>query len=236
MSQDLALLALTAASIGFLHTILGPDHYIPFIAMSKARSWSVKKTILITSACGVGHVLSSVIIGLVGIGFGIAVSKLEIIESTRGEIAGWLLIGFGLAYLVWGIKKAFKNKPHTHVHLHENGTVHLHEHTHHQEHAHPHDSKKKNITPWVLFTIFVFGPCESLIPILMYPAATQSISGLFLVTTVFGLTTILTMLSIIVISLRGINLLNFGKLERYTHALAGGMILLCGLVIIFLGF
>ena len=236
MSQDLALLAVTAASIGFLHTILGPDHYIPFIAMSKARNWSVKKTVLITSACGVGHVLSSVVIGLVGIGFGIAVSKLEIIESTRGEIAGWLLIGFGLAYLIWGFKKAFKNKPHTHIHLHENGTVHLHEHTHHQEHAHPHDSKKKNITPWVLFTIFIFGPCEALIPILMYPAATQSISGLILVTTVFGFATILTMLSIIVISLRGINLLNFGKLEKYTHALAGGMILLCGLAIIFLGF
>jgi nickel/cobalt exporter len=235
MFQDLTFLAATAASIGFLHTILGPDHYIPFIAMSKARNWSVKKTIFITSACGLGHVLSSVVIGLVGIGFGIAVSKLEIVESTRGEIAGWLLIGFGLAYLVWGIKKAYKNKPHTHIHLHENGTMHLHEHNHHREHAHPHDSKKKNITPWVLFTIFIFGPCEALIPILMYPAATQSVSGLVLVTTVFGLTTILTMLSIIVVSLKGINLLNFGKLERFTHALAGGMILLCGLAIILLG-
>lgn len=235
MSQDIAFLTITAATVGFLHTVLGPDHYIPFIAMSKARDWSIKKTVLITSACGLGHVLSSVVIGLVGIGFGIAVSELEIIESTRGEIAGWLLIGFGLAYLIWGLKKAFKNKPHTHIHIHENGTMHLHEHSHHKEHAHPHKEEKKNITPWVLFTIFVFGPCEALIPIVMYPAATKSVSGLILVTSVFGITTIFTMLSIIVISLYGINLVNIGKLERYTHALAGGMILLCGIAINFIG-
>jgi sulfite exporter TauE/SafE len=235
MSQEIALLTLTAGTIGFLHTILGPDHYLPFIAISKARNWSIKKTILITSACGIGHVLSSVIIGLVGIGFGVAVSELEIIESARGEIAGWLLIGFGLAYLIWGLKKAFKNKKHSHIHSHEDGTLHRHEHMHQKEHVHPHNEEKKSITPWVLFTIFVFGPCEALIPILMYPAATQSISGLILVTTVFGLTTILTMLSIIVISLKGLNLLNFGKIEKYTHALAGGMILLCGLAINFVG-
>ena len=234
MSQEITLITITAASVGFLHTILGPDHYIPFIAMSKAREWSIKKTVLITSACGVGHVLSSVVIGLIGIGFGVAVSELEIIESTRGEIAGWMLIGFGLAYLVWGIKKAIKNKPHTHIHLHENGTMHLHEHTHQKEHIHPHKEGKKSITPWVLFTIFVFGPCEALIPILMYPAATKSIPGLILVTSVFGITTILTMLSIIAISLYGISLFNVRKLERYTHALAGVMILLCGLAINFL--
>ena len=203
--------------------------------MAKARNWSIARTIFITSASGVGHVLSSVVIGLIGIGFGFAVSELEIIESTRGEIAGWLLISFGLIYLIWGIRRAYKNKPHTHAHLHGNGALHTHTHTHHEEHSHVHEEEKKNITPWVLFTIFVFGPCEALIPILMYPAATKSVSGLILVTSVFGITTILTMLSIVLVSLYGIQLVNFGKLERYTHALAGGVILLCGVAINFLG-
>jgi nickel/cobalt transporter (NicO) family protein len=235
MPQEIALLLVTAASVGFIHTILGPDHYIPFIVLAKARNWSIQKTIFITSACGVGHVLSSVIIGLLGIGFGIAVSELEIIESSRGEVSGYLLIGFGLAYLIWGVKKAIKNKPHAHTHSHENGTIHAHHHTHHNEHAHLHNEEKKNITPWVLFTIFVFGPCEALIPILMYPAATKSVSGLVLVTSIFGITTILTMLSIVIISLRGINLFNIGKLERFTHPIAGGMILICGIAINFFG-
>jgi len=231
MPQEIVLLLVTAASVGFIHTILGPDHYIPFIFLAKARNWSIQKTIFITSVCGVGHVLSSVIIGLIGIGFGIAVSELEFIESSRGEVAGYLLIGFGLAYLIWGVKKAIKNKPHDHIHSHENGTIHAHHHTHHNEHAHLHNEEKKNITPWVLFTIFVFGPCEALIPILMYPAATKSTMGLILVTSVFAIATILTMLFIVIISLKGIALFNLEKVERFTHAIAGGMILFCGIAV-----
>jgi hypothetical protein len=43
------------------------------------------------------------------------------------------------------------------------------------------------------------------------------------------------MLSIVIISSWGINLLPIRKLERFTHALAGGAVLLCGMAIIFLG-
>jgi hypothetical protein len=40
MAIELKALILTAASIGFFHTLLGPDHYLPFIMMSWARKWS----------------------------------------------------------------------------------------------------------------------------------------------------------------------------------------------------
>ena len=58
MSTEINILIATAASIGFIHTLIGPDHYLPFIMMSKARGWSVAKTLWITLACGVGHLLS----------------------------------------------------------------------------------------------------------------------------------------------------------------------------------
>jgi len=76
MNEELVVLYITAASIGFFHTIFGPDHYLPFIVMSKARKWSMPKTLFITLVCGIGHIASSVILGLVGIAFGIAVMKL----------------------------------------------------------------------------------------------------------------------------------------------------------------
>ena len=38
----------TAAVIGLFHTLLGPDHYLPFIAMTKARRWSTARTALVT--------------------------------------------------------------------------------------------------------------------------------------------------------------------------------------------
>lgn len=230
------LLTTTAASIGFFHTLFGPDHYLPFVVMSRARKWSRFKTAWITFLCGLGHIASSVLLGMIGIAFGTAVSKLELVESFRGNIAAWALIVFGLVYFVWGLRRAIRNRSHEHLHMHSDGSAHLHEHVHTKEHAHIHEKKGKvNITPWILFTIFVLGPCEPLIPILMYPAAKNSRGGLLLVTAVFGGVTILTMLSIVLIATLGVNLLPLKKIERYTHALAGGAIFLCGLAIVFLG-
>ena len=236
MTSQLWLLCITAASIGFFHTLFGPDHYLPFIVMKKARSWSFVKTLLITFVCGIGHILSSVILGIIGIAVGIAVMKLEAFEAFRGNIAAWALIGFGLAYFVWGLRMAIKNKPHKHLHIHQDGTDHLHAHSHSDEHAHVHDkNNKKSITPWVLFTIFVLGPCEPLIPILMYPAAKNSITGLVMVTAVFGIVTIITMMSIVMVTSFGLSLVPMRKVERYTHALAGATIFLSGMAIQFLG-
>jgi nickel/cobalt exporter len=244
MNSEIAILSLTAASLGFMHTLLGPDHYLPFVVLSKARKWSRIKTIWITILCGIGHVGSSVIIGFTGIAAGVALSKLEAFESFRGNIAGWLFIGFGLAYAVWGLRRAFNNKPHTHAHFHLNGKKHVHEHTHFVDHAHLHTDEKteniekteyKNLTPWILFVIFVFGPCEPLIPLLMFPALQHSVWGVISVTAVFGLVTIATMTTIVLLMATGISFVKLEKLEKYTHALAGSAIFFSGIAIQFMG-
>jgi len=236
MAQETLILTATAASLGFLHTLFGPDHYIPFIVMAKARKWSLKKTTTITFLCGLGHILSSVVLGFIGIALGVAVTKLEGFETYRGNLAGWALIAFGLAYFVWGLRAAWKNHPHRHIHIHDGAGLHSHPHTHHTEHAHVHDERgKKNITPWILFTIFVLGPCEPLIPIVMYPAAKNSMLGVTLVAGVFGTVTVATMIGIVTVSYMGVNTLPMEKMDRYAHALAGAAILICGLAIRFLG-
>jgi len=237
MNYELSILIVTAVSIGFFHTLFGPDHYLPFIVMAKARNWSLIKTSWITVLCGLGHVGSSIVLGLLGVAFGIAIGKIEIFESFRGNLAAWLFIGFGFGYMIYGIKRAIKNKPHHHKHIHDDGVEHVHIHSHSDEHSHVHATEegKKNITPWILFTIFVFGPCEPLIPLLMYPAAQDSMGGMILVTIAFAIVTILTMLSVVLLASFGINLLPFGKIEKYTHAIAGATIMISGLGIQFLG-
>ncbi|MBN2376624.1 MAG: sulfite exporter TauE/SafE family protein [Sedimentisphaerales bacterium] len=236
MSADIWILAITAAGIGFTHTLFGPDHYLPFIMMSVARKWSRTKTMWITFLCGLGHIGSSVVLGLIGVATGVALSKLELFESHRGDWAAWGLIVFGLLYFVWGVRRAVKNKPHTHFHTHADGDHHAHKHVHHEEHTHVHaESEKPSITPWALFVIFVLGPCEPLIPILMYPAAKHSPAGMGLVTLVFAVTTIGTMMTAVLLATSGAKKLPTAKIERYTHALAGGTICLCGLAIVFLG-
>jgi ABC-type nickel/cobalt efflux system permease component RcnA len=235
MSDSLGVLLLTTGSIGFFHTIMGPDHYLPFIVMSRSSGWSIKKTISITLLCGTGHVLSSVFLSIIAIILGLTVLNLELIESLRGMIAGWALIAFGLVYMIWGIKNILKNKTHEHRHLHIDGQLHNHKHVHTGNHSHLHkEADKKNITPWILFLIFVLGPCESLIPLLMYPALNNDMFGVILVTVIFTLATLVTMSGIIIVSFYGINFVSFKWLERYKHAFAGLTIFLCGFAIQFL--
>src|SRR5512142_2215053 len=259
ITREIWMLAGTAAALGLVHTVIGPDHYLPFIVIGRARNWTLRKTLLVSFLAGLGHILSSVVLGFVGIALGIAVAKLQGVESARGMIAAWLLIGFGLAYFVWGLRRAWRDKPHAHPHLHDHEEDHVHphgpdlgvhdpahEHVHQHAHLHTHElaehahlhgekPKRANITPWVLFTIFVFGPCEPLIPLVMYPAARHSTAGVVLVAAAFGVVTVVTMLVIIAAVSFGASFVKLGKLERYSHALAGLMIFVSGLAVQFLG-
>jgi len=235
MDNSIAILSVTAISIGFIHTLLGPDHYLPFIVLSQAKKWSLKKTMIITFFCGVGHVLSSVILGLIGIAVGISVTRLVSIESFRGNIAAWLFIAFGLVYMIISVRNLIKNRKHSHPHFHIGKEKHSHEHDHHNEHTHIHADEEVNTTPWILFLIFIFGPCEPLIPILMYPAAKNNIHGTVIVSLLFSVVTIATMMSIVLAFKLGLNKLNLKPIEKYNHLIAGAMIFFSGLAIQFLG-
>ncbi len=235
MNEAIPVLAATAAMIGFFHTLFGPDHYLPFIVMSKARDWKLAKTLWITFLCGLGHVLSSVVFGLIGVAFGLALGKLEAFEAFRGNLAAQALVIFGFTYCIWGIHRALKNKPHSHAHVHDGNVNHSHPHSHTHEHAHPHGADKKTLTPWVLFTIFVLGPCEPLIPLIMYPAAEHSVAGMVVVAGIFAMTTVGTMLAVVLVSAWGIGFVKLGAVERFSHALAGAAICFSGLAIQFLG-
>jgi len=260
MNVDIGLLVLTAATIGCVHTLLGPDHYVPFVAMGAARRWTTRRTLLITSLCGLGHVAGSVAIGALGIAIGASITRLEWLEGLRGDAAAWLLTAFGLAYLAWGLKKAWRARPHTHEHVHGDGTFHRHEHGHEGLHLHPHlllhphphphphrqpqaggaamasgTQQVASITPWALFVVFALGPCEPLIPVLMYPASQHSLWGTVAVVIAFGAATVATMAGVVYLGLRGVERLPLGTAERYSHALAGAALSICGLGVLFLG-
>jgi sulfite exporter TauE/SafE len=233
--NEAQILLLTAASIAFLHTILGPDHYIVFTAMGKARGWSLSKTLRVTVVCGLGHVLSSVIIGAAGLLLGAQLLSLTAIEGLRGNIAGWALLAFGLMYFAWGLRKAGRAHRHSHVHVHDD-VVHDHEHDHHQDHLHVHDQPGRNsITPWAIFIVFILGPCEALIPLFMYPAAKQSTGLVIAVAMVFGIVTLATMVAAVVLTSVGLEKLKVPALGRWEHAIAGLSVAACGGAITFIG-
>jgi nickel/cobalt exporter len=205
--MTLSALLITAFLTAVIHTAAGPDHYLPFIALGRSRNWSFTKTSLITLVAGLGHVLSSILIGAVGLALSIQLHLLEKFEALRGDFVPWMLIAFGLIYALWGLYK-------------------VKHHHHHEEQA----PQGKKLIPWLLFIIFVFGPCEPLIPLLMFPAAAYGIGAAFLVSLIFLIGTLGTMMIIVLASLYGLHKIPAG-FHRYGHSLAGTVILSCGVLV-----
>lgn len=137
-------LFVTAAGIGVTHTLLGPDHYLPFIMLARARGWSWYRTLTITAVCGTGHVIGSVALGAVGLAVGAAVAQVEAVEIGRGDWAAWLLIGFGTAYGLWGVRRAIRSKKGIEPHEH-GGHVHVHCHGR-SPHKHGNDASGSRAT------------------------------------------------------------------------------------------
>ena len=232
MQSEMEILMIAAVSIACLHTVTGPDHYLPFIALSKSRGWSFSKTVGWTIICGCGHVWSSVLLGLGGAAIGWSLSKVSWMESVRGGIAGWVMLLFGFIYGVWGLYRAYKNNPHKHFDLQDDGAVYAYQHKH-GEAVGPQDRHK--VTPWVMFIIFILGPCEPMIPLLYFPAAKNSWSGMIILIAVYTLVTLLTMVAMVILGYFGIAFVKTEKLERYVHALGGLAIFICGAGMLFLG-
>ena len=232
MQSEMEILMIAAVSIACLHTVTGPDHYLPFIALSKSRGWSFTKTIGWTVVCGCGHVWSSVLLGLGGAAIGWSLSKVSWMENIRGGIAGWVMLVFGFIYGIWGLYRAYKNNPHKHFDLQDDGSIYVYQHKHGEAVA-PQDRHK--VTPWVMFIIFILGPCEPMIPLLYFPAAKNSWAGMVLLIIVYTIVTLLTMVTMVILGYFGIAFLQTEKLERYVHALGGLTIFICGAGMLFLG-
>lgn len=219
-----------AASVAVVHTTIGIDHALPFVVLSRVQNWSLKRTLVITVLCGVGHIASAVVLGAIALGLGVAVQRLGPLEAVRGKLGLGILIVFGLGYALLGAVRVWKNKPHRHFHAHGDGSTHEHDHHHHDEHVHVHADaeaqRKKVVSTWTLFVVLVFGPCEALVPLLLAPGVSHDFSLLAAVIVVFGTLTVLTMLVLVTLGVLGTRLINFEKLagprfSGYSDVLAG---------------
>jgi membrane protein DedA with SNARE-associated domain len=232
MQNEIPLLLATTITISGIHTLSGPDHYLPFVALSKSRNWSYLQTVVWTIICGIGHVGSSLLLGLFGIALGFSIGKLTAFESLRGGFAAWALLSFGAVYTIWGFYQAKKNKAHKHFDVQEDGSMYVFEHKHGGTLSR---QERYKVTPWVMFFIFAMGPSEPLIPLLSYPAARGSLSAITALIVVYMCTSVFTMVFMVICSLYGISLFSLAKFERYMHVLSGFVLLLCGIGMVFMG-
>lgn len=233
MSTTLTTLLIAALLGGIIHTLAGPDHYLPFIAMAKSRRYNLTKTLMWTMICGIGHIVAALLLALAFIGFTqvISAAKIEWIEKWRGDLAAYSLIGLGAAMLVYALYNRWRKNPHSHKHAYDDGSTKIH--THRVSETHP-PQNEKSVSYWMIFLIFVFGPCEALLPMLTASAIFGTL-GILLTAIIFSLTTIATMLLTVTIGYYGWQTLRFNWLEKYPHEIAGATLMMCGMAIAFLG-
>ena len=209
----MVILSVSAVSLAFFHA-LAPDHWLPFVALAKGSRWSMKQLSLIATLAGIGHVASSLLIGLVGLWAGWMVHRTEGLEAWRGSAVMWLLIGFGIAYALWGLK--------------------------HAQHPHPHLTVQDAVKAyaarrvWILIAILVFGPCEPLVP-LMFLAYKEGMAAVWIVSLVFSLVTIAMVVGQSCLTYAGVRLINVPWMERYAHALSGIVIVLTAIFVMIAG-
>ena len=222
--QTTTLLLGTAASLAIVHTLLGIDHSLPFVALGRARGWTLGRTLAVTAVCGAGHVASSVVIGAFGVGLGMATDRLLWLESARGELAAALLIGFGLAYAAWAIWRHFRGL----------------------DGAHRRAAADGRVTPGALFVVFLLGPCEPLIPLMMVPGIAGDWIAVLAVVAVFGLLTVAVMLAAVAAGctgarwfaaapLGGPGRVGVDLLQRHADVAAGLVVAASGAAVLVLG-
>jgi hypothetical protein len=207
-------LAGAAVSIGSLHS-LAPDHWVPFAALARAQGWSAQKTARVTFVCGFGHVTVSALLGVLGLLFGRQIS--EALGERMEAVAGILLVGFGLAYAAWGLRRAVGGRIHGHPHRH---------------YDHVHDAGRT--TAWSLFLLFSADPCVAVIPLLFSaaPLGTAQTAGIVLL---YEAATIGTMVALVLPARAGAARLRLPFLDRWGDAVAGSVIVVTGVVVGLLG-
>ncbi len=217
MNDDALFWALagTAAVVGALHSV-APDHWVPFMAVGRARSWSAARTAQVTFLCGFAHVTVSVVLGLLALRLGQEV--LEAFGTRLESVAGILLVGFGLAYGLWGLRRALAGR--------------LHGHTH-PRFDHVHDPNRATVLGLVL--LFSVDPCVRLVPLIL-AAAPLGPTRLVGLVVIYEIATIATMVSIVLVARSGaVKALQAPWLDRYGDALAGGLIVVTGVAVAALG-
>ena len=245
--QTTTVLLGTAASLAIVHTLIGIDHSLPLAALGRARGWALGRTLLVTGVCGAGHVASSIVIGAAGVGLGVATDSLLRIESARGELAAALLLAFGLSYTAWALWPRRRRRdgggapaglaartrdardaaaepaprPEDGPDPHGGGTGDI-----------------RGVTAWALFVVFVLGPCEPLIPLMVVPGLAGDWLAVAAVAAVFGLLTIGVMLAAVTAAWHGIGWIGHSARHRggqLAHAAAGLVVTASGAAVLWLG-
>ena len=144
-STGLWALMIATFTLAVTHSI-NPDHWFPFVMVGRANKWKVSWVLVLAVIAGIGHVGTSVVIGLVGVFAEKGTSKdIAIFLENATPI---LLIVFGFSYAAYAY---YKQRVGAHGHSHGIPIINkwlgidphaydLPDHDHDGDHSHAHDN------------------------------------------------------------------------------------------------
>ena len=220
--KTLPALMLAAAGVGFGHAVM-PDHWMPLAVLSRTRRYSTRRTVRLSLAAGVTHVVVSLVLGaalvVVGLQFRDTVSR-----HTDVVIGGILLVT-GLVFL------AMEMVGHDHSHGHEDHDHNGHEHDHdeHSHHAHDHH-RPRTLAATVIPFAAAASPDLTILPVFLAAGAVgvaASIGSLL----AFAAVTIATIVGLTTATAAGAKLLTAPWIDRGANLLTAGTLLSIGVLV-----
>jgi cytochrome c biogenesis protein CcdA len=196
-----------------IHALI-PNHWIPLIAVSKAEKWTNKETLLVTFITGVAHTTSTIIIGVI-VGF-VGIKLSESYNYITRVAAPVILLLIGVIYFLIDLKSSYH---HHHYHFDINDQT--------------LKNRKSKLAIITSLSIAMFlTPCIE-IEAYYFQATTIGWSGIFIVSLVYLLITLIIMLVLVHLGLKGVNRFNSHYLEHHEKRITGIVLMLLGLLAYF---
>ena len=232
-STLLTTIAATGFTVAFFHAAI-PTHWLPFVLVSRARGWSLGRTMAVALFSGLGHVALTTLLGLLIAWLGFQLD--EEIGHAFAPVSGAVLIAIGLYYL-WRQLRGTGICNHAMPGSHHHADEHCgdeHEHGSHWEHELK-DSRLASISAgdWTaisgLFLMLTLSPCEAFLPV--YLSAVQfGWTGFIILSLILAVATLAGMTVFTWLTLIGFEKLKLRYFEKWESGLLGAIFVVLGLM------
>lgn len=197
---------LGSLALSLLHAAI-PSHWLPLVTLARAEHWTRRRTALITAAAGAAHTASTIVIGIaVGlVGTTLAASYGAVLR----HVAPAVLVTLGGIYVLSGLRRG-------------------HHHHHHHPHIEPASSRGRTgaLVASLMVAMF-FSPCLE-IEAYYLNAALYGWGAIAIVSAVYFVVTVIGMVALVEIGLRGARRLRFQFLEHHERLVTGGLLIVLG--------
>jgi putative Mn2+ efflux pump MntP len=192
-----------------------PNHWIPLIAIGKTEKWTLRETLTATLITGFSHTLSTILIGIIVGLIGIQLSNSY--NFVTEYVAPSILIVIGIFYIIADIR----SREHHHMNLEE---------TNNRSNA----KSKAGILISLSVAMFLT-PCVE-IEAYYFQAGMFGWKGIFIVSAVYTVTTVLLMLIFVYAGFKGTQGLRSHILEHHEKLITGVVLTCLGILTLIINF